>query len=161
MTTISSSELQYAVEQFLYREARLMDENDYDAWLDLWTGECEYWVPSNDEGTDPTKKVSLIYAGHKQLEDRVWRLKGLHAHTQRPKSRLTRVVANVEVEPAGDEVTVHSTFSLCEVRKDTSTFWVGRNTHVLVRDGESFKIKRKKVVLVNNDVSVPNLTFII
>ena len=38
-------------------------------------------------------KVSLIYAGHKELEDRVWRLKGLHAHTQRPKSRLALYAA--------------------------------------------------------------------
>lgn len=161
MTSTSALELQYAVERFLFREARLMDENDYDAWLTLWTPECTYWVPSNDDGVDPRSKVSLVYANRKQLEDRVWRLNGLHAHTQRPKSRLARVVSNVEVEPGEEEIVVHSTFSLCEVRKDETHFWVGRNEHVLVPDGAGFLIKSKKVVLVNNDVAVPNLTFII
>jgi 3-phenylpropionate/cinnamic acid dioxygenase small subunit len=160
---VSLLETHYAVERFLFREARMMDENNYDAWLAMWTeDDCTYWVPCNDDGTDPTSKVSLIYAGRKQLEDRVWRLNGLHAHTQRPKSRLSRVIANVELENAGSsKITVHSTFNLCEVRKNETAFWVGRNKHVLVRDGDGFRIKSKKVVLVNNDIALPNLTFII
>lgn len=162
MIATSSLDLQHAVEQFLFREARLMDTNDYDAWLKLWADECTYWVPCNDQGTDPSAKVSLIYAGRLQLEDRVWRLNGLHAHTQRPKSRLQRVVSNVELERVDDsEIVVHSAFTLCEVRKGESNLWFGRNTYVLLRAGDGFVIKSKKVVLVNDDVPMPNLTFII
>jgi 3-phenylpropionate/cinnamic acid dioxygenase small subunit len=162
MMAASALDVQHAVEQFLFREARLMDTNDYDAWLALWSDDCTYWVPCNDDGSDPSRRVSLVFAHRKQLEDRVWRLNGLHAHTQRPQSRLARVISNVEVEHAEDpEITVHSAFSLCEVRKDEMHFWVGRNTHVLERTDDGFSIKSKKVVLVNNDTAIPNLTFII
>lgn len=162
MTTASLAELQFAVEQFLFREARLMDSNDYKGWLDLWADECTYWLPSNDDDADPHEHIALIYEGHKQLEDRVWRLSGLHAHAQRPKSRLARVVSNVEVHTdGGDEVTVYSTFMLCEVRKNETRFWAGRNRHLLVRDGDGFRIKLKKVMLTNIDTVIPNLTFII
>ncbi len=104
----------------------------------------------------------LDSAGRRQLEDRVWRLNGLHAHTQRPKSRLTRVLSNVEVERSGaSDVKAYSAFVLCEVRKDETNFWVGRNEHVLEQTADGFLIKSKKVILVNNDIAIPNLTYII
>jgi 3-phenylpropionate/cinnamic acid dioxygenase small subunit len=162
MTATISLELKSAVEQFLFRESRLMDENDYDAWLELWADDCTYWVPCNDEGTDPAGKVSIIYANRGELEDRVWRLKSLHAHTQRPKSRLTRVLSNIELETVTDsEIMVHSAFTICEIRKNETHIWYGRNIHVLLRTDDGFIIKSKKVILVNNDTAMPNLTFII
>ncbi|MDH3643622.1 MAG: aromatic-ring-hydroxylating dioxygenase, partial [Gammaproteobacteria bacterium] len=45
------------VEAFLYREARLMDENRYEEWLELFAEECEYWIPSNHEDGDPSREV--------------------------------------------------------------------------------------------------------
>lgn len=154
-------DLQRDVEQFLYREARLMDANDYAGWLKLWADESTYWLPVNDDESNPHAHISLIYDNRQQLENRVWRLSGLHAHAQRPKSRLTRVVSNVEIEPdSGAEVIVHSAFVLCEVRKDTTHFWVGRNLHVL-EHGHGFSIKMKKVMLANNDTIMPNVTFIV
>jgi 3-phenylpropionate/cinnamic acid dioxygenase small subunit len=162
MMTAGSVDLHHAVEQFLFREARLMDANDYDAWLELWAPECTYWVPCNDEGNDPTAKVSLIYANRRLIEDRVWRLKGLHAHTQRPRSRLTRVLSNVELGRVdAGEVMAYSTFMLTEVRKDETHVWAGRNEHVLLRADDGFRIASKKVILVNDDIAMSNLTFII
>ncbi|MGH7343256.1 MAG: nuclear transport factor 2 family protein, partial [Candidatus Rokuibacteriota bacterium] len=35
--------------QFLYREARLADEGEYDAWEALWTDDGVYWVPANGD----------------------------------------------------------------------------------------------------------------
>jgi 3-phenylpropionate/cinnamic acid dioxygenase small subunit len=163
MTTVpETTDLYRAVEQFLYREARLMDANDYDGWLQLWAEECTYWVPCNDDDADPRESVAIIYNGRKQLEDRVWRLKGLHAHAQRPKSRLSRIVANIEIERSdAAEVVVHSAFMLCEIRKNETRFWAGKNLHVLLRGGDGLAIKLKKVMLANNDTIVPNLTFLI
>lgn len=159
--TSATVDLQREVEQFLYREARLMDSNDYAGWLKLWADESTYWLPVNDDDSNPHEHISLIYDNRQQLESRVWRLSGLHAHAQRPKSRLTRVVSNVEIEPnSGSELIVHSAFVLCEVRKDTSRFWAGRNLHVLER-GHGFFIKLKKVMLNNNDTVMPNVTFIV
>jgi len=155
-------DLQRDVEQFLFREARLMDSNDYKSWLQLWADEGMYWIPCNADDADPHKNIAIIYENRGQIEDRVWRLSGLHAHAQRPKSRLTRVVSNVEVEAGDDgEVIAYSAFVLCEVRKNETRFWAGRNRHVLVRQDGELRIKLKKVMLANNDTVMSNLTFII
>ncbi len=49
------------IEDFIYREARLMDEHRYDDWLALWTDDAVYWVPSNNDELDPMQSVSIIY----------------------------------------------------------------------------------------------------
>lgn len=161
-TATDNTDALRAVEQFLYREARLMDANDYKGWLDLWADEGTYWLPSNDDDADPAHHIALVYEDRKHLADRVWRLSGLHAHAQRPKSRLTRVVSNIELESDdGRELVVHSTFVLCEVRKNETRFWAGRNRYVLARGDDDLRIVHKKVMLAVNDTVVPNLTFII
>src|SRR5581483_7241762 len=90
----------HQVESFLYREARLMDEHAYDEWLALWTDDALYWVPSNDDDYDPQRHVSIVYENKARLEDRIFRLKSGVAYAQDPKSRLSRIVANVEIEEA-------------------------------------------------------------
>ena len=37
--------LQHEVEQFLYHEARLLDERKFDDWLALLTDDIHYWMP--------------------------------------------------------------------------------------------------------------------
>ncbi|MCS6925904.1 MAG: aromatic-ring-hydroxylating dioxygenase subunit beta [Candidatus Binatia bacterium] len=150
------------VEQFLYREARLMDTHAYDEWLALWTDDALYWVPSNDDDIDPQRHVSIVYEDKARLEDRIVRLKSGAAYAQDPKSRLSRVIGNIEVaEQDNGEVVVHSTFNLTAVRRGRMDTFAGRTTHRLRPSGDSFKIAYKKVVLVNNDEVIHNLTFLI
>jgi 3-phenylpropionate/cinnamic acid dioxygenase small subunit len=119
-------------------------------------------VPCNADETDPTRKVSLIYEHREQIEDRLFRLKGRHAHAQRPKSRLMRVISNVRiVEGDPEQVKTSSNFVLGEVRLDRQTVWMGRSFHTLLRCGNRFKMREKKVVLLNNDSPMGNLTFLI
>ena len=102
----------YKVENFLYREARLMDEHAYDEWLALWTDDALYWVPCNEDDFDPERHVSIVYENKARLEDRIARLKSGAAYAQDPKSRLSRIVSNVEIEDGNaTEVIVHSTFN--------------------------------------------------
>jgi len=152
----------HQIENFLYREARLMDENAYDEWLALWDDDALYWVPANDDDIDPQRHVSIVYENKTRLEDRIMRLKSGAAYAQDPKSRLRRVIANVEI---GDEengtVTVYSNFNLTELRRSQQRTFAGRTIHKLRPDGASFKIAYKKVLLVNNDEVINNLTFLI
>jgi benzoate/toluate 1,2-dioxygenase subunit beta len=150
------------VESFLYREARLMDQHAYDEWFALWTDDALYWIPCNDDDMDPERHVSIVYENKNGLEDRITRLKSGAAYAQDPKSRLSRVVANVEVEegPEG-EVIVHSTFNVTALRRRRMDTFAGRAIHKLRPDGDSFKIAWKKVLLVNNDAVINNLTFLL
>jgi 3-phenylpropionate/cinnamic acid dioxygenase small subunit len=152
----------HQIENFLYREARLMDEHAYDEWLALWTEDMLYWVPCNDDDIDPQRHVSIIYDNRARLEDRIERLKSGVAYAQEPKSRLRRVVSNVEIEEgANGEITVYSNFNLTELRRSRQDTFAGRTIHKLRPEGVSFKIASKKVLLVNNDEVIDNLTFLI
>jgi benzoate/toluate 1,2-dioxygenase subunit beta len=150
------------VENFLYREARLMDSHAYDDWLALWTGDALYWVPANEDDIDPERHVSIVYENRAGLEDRIARLKSGAAYAQDPKSRLCRVVSNVEVEDGNNgEVMVYATFNLTALRRRRMDTFAGRLIYKLRREGDSFKIAYKKVLLINNDEVIHNLTFLI
>jgi benzoate/toluate 1,2-dioxygenase beta subunit len=150
------------VEQFVYHEARLMDENRYDEWLALWDDDALYWVPSNRDDIDPKREVSLIYDDRVRLGTRIMRLKSGNAHAQDPKSRMRRVVSNFEiVEDADGLIKVESNFLLAELRRNKQDIFAGRTIHHLrPRDG-GFKIAYKKVLLLNNDEYLDNLTFLV
>jgi len=150
------------IENFLYREARLMDEHAYDEWLALWTEDALYWVPANADDIDPQRHVSIVYEDKARLEDRIARLKSGAAYAQDPKSRLRRVIANIEIEEGENgEVTVYANFNLTELRRSQQRTFAGRTIHKLRPDGTSFKVASKKVLLVNNDEVISNLTFLV
>lgn len=151
------------VELLLFREAELADFNRYEEWLSLWTQDLLYWVPCNSDDIDPERRISLIYDDRPKLEERLFRLGTKHAHSQRPQSKLTRLVSNVvlqDYEPARGGA-VASRFMAVEMRRDRPTVWSGRTRHLLVREGERLRIKEKHVFLVNNDAPMGNLTFVI
>ena len=159
---MDKSELLRAVEELLFDEAELMDSHQYDRWMELWDEQALYWVPCNEDEIDPSRRVSLIYERREQIEDRLFRLKGRHAHAQRPKSRLMRVISNVRIlEHDAQQVKVSSNFALGEMRLDRQTVWMGRSFHTLLRGADGFKIREKKVVLLNNNSPMGNLTFLI
>jgi 3-phenylpropionate/cinnamic acid dioxygenase small subunit len=151
----------HQIESFLYREARLMDEHQYDAWLSLWTDDALYWVPSNRDEIDPMREMSLIYVDRRGLEERIVMLKSGDQWSQEPKSRLRRIVSNVEFEEGAEgEVTVYSNFDVTEFRRGRQEIYAGRTIHKLRPAGDSFKIAFKKLLLVRNDDFLHNLTFL-
>lgn len=152
----------HQIENFLYREARLMDENAYDEWLALWDDDALYWIPANEDDIDPQRHVSIVYEDKRRLEDRIARLKSGAAYAQDPRSRMRRVIANIEIEEGNNGlVTVYSNFNLTELRRSQQRTFAGRTIHKLKANGASFTIVYKKVLLVNNDEVISNLTFLV
>ena len=150
------------VEQFLYHEAQLMDEHRFDEWLALWTEPALYWVPSNRDDVDPKREVSLIYDDCVRLQLRIARLKSGFAHAQEPKSRMRRLISNIVVEEAEKgEIVAYSNFLLAELRRGKQDLFAGRTIHRLCAHNGGFKLISKKVLLVNNDEPIDNLTFLI
>lgn len=161
------------VEDFLYREARLMDTHAYDEWFSLWADDAHYWIPCNDDDHDPRRHISLVNEDHEGLIDRISRLKSGAAWAQDPKSRLARVVSNIELAPAvaasgpdsaADSMTecdVHSTFNVTASRRGRIEIIAGRVTHRLRATDDGLRIVSKKVLLVDNDDVMSNITFLI
>ena len=164
--TLASSDWQHLreVELLLFREAELADANLYKEWLALWAQELLYWVPCNADDIDPARHISLIYEYRPKLEERIFRLGTKHAHSQRPQSKLTRLVSNIVLDDGYDATqggAVTARFAAVEMRRDRPTIWSGRTRHVLAREQGQLRIKEKHVFLVNNDAPMSNMTFVI
>jgi benzoate/toluate 1,2-dioxygenase beta subunit len=149
-----------ACEQFLIHEARLLDEARFDEWLALFTADAWYWVPSQPDQKSPRDTISLIYDDRRLLETRVRRLSSPRIYSQEPRSRTSRIVANVTIEDAaadGQACTVRSKFQLLEYRRNAQTPYAGTSIHRLVRAGDDIRIAWKRVDLVNCDAALEGL----
>jgi 3-phenylpropionate/cinnamic acid dioxygenase small subunit len=83
------------------------------------------------------------------------------AHSQRPRSRLRRVVGNLRFEPREGEVHTRSNFLLAELRRGRQDIWSGVCQHRLLPAGDGFQIKAKTVLLTQSDMAIDNLTFVL
>lgn len=88
-------------EALLNYEARLLDCRRFEAWLDLLSDDCVYWVPA-DQGADPRTAVTVSFDDRRRLEDRIIRIETGFAHNQLPDRRMRRFVTNVEAWEAED-----------------------------------------------------------
>src|ERR1700682_130887 len=93
----SSATLMSAVTAFIYKEARLQDEHQYEAWEALWTDDGVYWVPANGADIDPEKEMSIIYDNRSRISLRVKQLLTCKRLTHTPQSRVRRIVSNIEL----------------------------------------------------------------
>ncbi len=152
-----SVELQRDIEQFLFREARLLDERRFEEWLELFTPDARYWVPIRETAADLPSGVpaeDAIAVAHIDddrdgLKLRVERLGTRLAHAETPPSRTRHLISNIEiVDVAGDELTALSNFLVYQARKERSEFlMVGGRLDRLRRVGAEWRIARRKVVL--------------
>src|SRR5712671_6051779 len=112
------------VEQFLYLEARLLDTQQYEAWLELFTEDATYWVPLEHGQKDPFETSSIIHDDRTLLGLRVKQARHPRAHARLPLARTAHHVSNIlvlkEDEP---ELLVASTLTLVEFRAERQRVW--------------------------------------
>ena len=149
MTIPENLTLREFVEDFLFKEAELLDDWRLDDWAALFTEDARYVVPATDlpEG-DPTRDLVFIDDNIIRLRARVNRLNSRHAHREYPWSRTRRFVSNVRVEEtAGGELSVASNVMVYRFRNGEGAPYVGSVNYILRRDGGSFKIAYRRAVL--------------
>ncbi len=150
------------IEDFIYHEARLCDEQRGDEWLQLWSDDALYWVPANRDDIDPTREVSFIYDDRRSIGDRVDRLKQGLAFAQDPASRMRRMLSNIEVdEEENGDLTVQANFMVIELRRRQQNTWAGRMMYRLRRENGDLKMAVKKIMLINNDEEIPGFQFLL
>ena len=158
------------VEDFLYREAELLDERRFEEWLDLFADDVRYWmpmrrnVPADEMEREFTREgldVNWFDEGKDTLTRRVKQIRtGVH-WAEQPPSRTCHMVSNVQVLSASAaELSVKSRFLLYRNRVETETdVLVGKREDVLRRVNGGFQIARRKIVLDQNVLLAKNLTF--
>lgn len=148
--TAASAALTYEVEQFLYREADLLDSWRLPEWLELFATTGLYLIPSTDKPDgDPTRDLFLVQDDRFLLEQRINSLMRRSAHAEYPHSRTRRMVSNVRVlEHTAERVTVAANFAVFRMRAGTVDTYVGHYDHVLERDEEvGFRFVTRRSIL--------------
>jgi len=138
-------------EQFLYHEARLLDTQQLEAWLALFTDDATYWIPLEHGQKDPMETSSIIHDDRTLLELRVKQARHPRAHARLPLARTVHQVGNVIAENSGDEIKVTSTLQVVEFRNEKQRLYGALVEHRLRPMNGSFKIAHKRVDLVNSE----------
>ncbi len=171
------------VEQFLYREARLLDARRFHEWLELLTDDVRYWMPvRSTRYPKASKAISILDPDHYREEEvakedelaildetketltrRIARLDTGMAWAEDPPSRTRHIIANVEVEPGqtGSELSVYSNFIVYRNRAETEQdFYVGARQDVLRKVNGTWLIARRKIVLDQNVLLAKNVSIL-
>ena len=152
MSTVEQSQ----VCDFLYRESRLLDDEQWDEWLACYHPEAVFWMPSwDDDDTlvdDPQREISLIYYPSRQgLEDRVFRIKTERSSATMPSTRTSHNISNVEVEKQeGGVCTVRFNWHTLSHRYKTNYTHFGMSRYEIDFSAEAPRILNKYVVLKND-----------
>lgn len=146
------------VRDFLFEEARYLDDSQWDNWLECYAADATFWMPAwddNDQLTeDPQREISLIWYGNRGgLEDRVFRIKTERSSATMPDTRTSHNISNIELLEQGDGVCKvrfnWHTLSFCYKTVDSH---FGTSFYTLDVRGDRPLIKAKKVVLKNDYV---------
>jgi 3-phenylpropionate/cinnamic acid dioxygenase small subunit len=169
------------VEQFLYREARLLDERRFHEWLELFTDDVRYWMGARTNRYPRSSKAIAILSPNRYVEDdhtredelsildesketlagRVARLDTGMAWAEDPPSRTRHLLTNIEVAPGdgASELKVYSNFIVYRSRAESEEdFYVGGRQDVLRRVDGAWKIASRKLTLDQNVLSAKNVS---
>jgi len=168
-------QLKQEVEDFLYMEADLLDQRRFRDWLELLAEDLVYFMPirhnvkfgqhAEKENTRQGQGISWFDEDRWTLGKRVDQiLTGVH-YAEEPLSRVTHMVSNIrllDVQPSVDdpaEVTVGCRFLVYQNRVEYENYtFIGRRTDVLRRNGDSWLIARRELILEQNVLLAKNLS---
>ncbi|OIN04830.1 benzoate 1,2-dioxygenase small subunit [Oceanisphaera psychrotolerans] len=145
------------IQAFIYREARLLDDRQWDEWLECYSENVVYWMPAWDDEdqltVNPQTEISLIYYPNRDgLEDRVYRIKTERSGaSSMPEPRTTHLTSNLEIlSREGNEVKLRFNWQTNSHRYHKTETFFGTSFYTLDIGGKQPLITEKKVVL-NND----------
>lgn len=145
---------------FVIREARLLDQQQLDDWLDLFTEDGHYWMPVEWGQTDPRLTTSLMYEDKFLLRLRIDRLKSNRTFSQSPKSRCHHVLQVPQIDARDDAERTYVTWTplhYVESRGDLQTLYAAWATHHLAVIDDQIRIRLKRVDLVNCDSALGSI----
>jgi 3-phenylpropionate/cinnamic acid dioxygenase small subunit len=145
---------QREVERFLFRQAEILDDKKWDAWMALFADDGKYWMPVSERDTTGDGVPSIFYEDIDLMKVRIKRVTHPRAWSQKPPHKTSHVVSNVVVESidakTGDAV-VRSKFYMSEFRRDVTRHFAGKYRHHLRKTPAGYRIALQRVDLVNGE----------
>ncbi len=145
---------------FIYDEARMLDEGRYDEWLSLWQPDGIYWMPLEYNQQDAVNMTSLMHEDLFMLKLRIERLNGARTFSQKPKSRCHHVIQRPFVDKIDHETGTYETKTFMhyvETRLDEQQLLALTARHELVLVDGALKIANKRVDILNCDAAFRNI----
>jgi 3-phenylpropionate/cinnamic acid dioxygenase small subunit len=170
LTTSVGPDLQHRVEQFVYAEAQLLDDHEFNDWIKLFTDQAHYWVPTRNTRTNRERAKEIAARGEgAHVDDDMVRLRGRVrrsmsglAWSEEPPSRTRRLLTNVRIRQQDTGVLgVRLNFWVYRGRLERHQDWfVGERFDVLVPDDGpyGYLIADRKIVLDQSTVLAPNMS---
>jgi ethylbenzene dioxygenase subunit beta len=163
-----SGDPEHEIERFLFREARLLDANDYEGWLSMLHPDIHYWMPliqsrykrDKAELYDPNR-MAHFDERYDDLALRAGRFKQKTAWAEDPPTRHCHFVTNIEIESGDllDHWTVHSlVISLRNRNEDEETWLGGRRTDIICKlTSGDLKLLRRHIFMAQSVLLSKNL----
>jgi hypothetical protein len=149
------------IQQFLFHEARLLDAQKFEAWLDLYSSDCIYWVPLELHQQDGVHTSSIIYDDKTLMEIRIRQYAHARAHARNPLPRTVHSISNLLLEKAQDgSYQVFSNLMVAEYRQEVLRTWFATVEHTLHPHGQSFKIQKKRINLINSEAELDGISIL-
>ena len=145
---------------FVYHEARLLDEKRFDEWYELFTDDARYWMPLTRGQTDVETHTSLFYEDKLLLKVRIERLKHPSAFSQQQPSFCQHILQQPALESsdaAADSYVTRTPFIYVETQLDTQIILAGVTYHHLIHTNQALRIRLKKIELLNCDAALPSI----
>jgi ethylbenzene dioxygenase beta subunit len=158
------------VQQFLFREVRLFEEERYVEWLGALTEDIHYWMPGVQARyrKDKAPRYSATRMAHfdddlLSLRRRVTRALHPTAWAEDPPTRACYAVSNIEVEPAetAGEYRVQSVMLNCRGRGEADEDWIMvRRKDVLRRVAGELKLARREIYATQSVILSKNINIL-
>lgn len=140
-----------SVTAFVWAEADMLDHGEFAAWLDLWVPAGQYIVPIDPDTTDFDNTLNYANDNASMRRLRVERLTSGESVSTQPPARTVRSVSRLRViAHDGDTVTLRGAQDLRDFRKDKFHQHTADVTWTLVAHGDSWRIQRKVVRMINS-----------
>lgn len=158
---------QHRIEQFLYREAELLDTFDLEAWLELVDEDITLRVPvrtarhPGSERPEFSEESNYLREDYEMIRERVGRLSKEYAWSENPRSRVRHVIGNIRVLDVTDEgLTVANNQHVFRSYGDTADHdMLSAQRHTTLRENaDSYLITDRTVYLDHSILNTKNLT---
>lgn len=154
--------------QFLYIEARLLDETRLQEWGALLAQDLTYAAPLrqtrpvNQQAASVVRTMQHYHDDWRSIMGRIMRLtETKSAWAEDPPSRTRRLVTNVLVEegekPGEYKVRSYLLVTRSRFNFDEYDLISGERTDVLRADGDGFKLVKREILLDQAVLGTPNL----
>ena len=143
------------IEELLYAEASFLDQANLDGWINLYTDDGTYWMPVIPNQEDPINHISLFYDDRVMMEIRRRNLRHPRAPSKDYAIRCSHIISNIRIIEQSDlKTVVGSNFHCLIYYNEKQTTYGGTYQHEIVKADEGFKIRHKRVDLINCDAAL-------